>query len=315
MTKVAIIGLGRMGTYHARLVTAVPQVMLSAIAEINLPETLPSGIPHTHLTTDYKSIIKEIDAAIIATPTPSHYEIAHTLLTHGVHILIEKPIAQTVQEAHTLFALAQKNKCILHIGHVERYNMAFIEAHKHIDNPRYFHAVRSGPFNARVTHDSVIFDLMIHDIDLIMQLVTSPLKTFWCSGTDYVSKTTDIASATLVFENGIIATLTANRTAQRPQRTLLVEQENNQLFIDYQRQSLTITTPSDQKTIEPKAFYNPLKEEITTFIQAVITQLNYNDGSHDLTVLTTTVNLDAQCQAQHPFQQQHYEKTRSSNAP
>ena len=175
---------------------------------------------------DYHDIIDEVDAISLVVPTSLHYKIGAEFLKAGKHCLIEKPITETCDEAAELIAVAKENNLVLQVGHIERFNSVMLGLNEKIDNPRFIESTRLAPFTPRATDVSVVLDLMIHDIDLILDLVDSPIKQVSANGISVLSNTIDIANARIDFDNGCVANVTASRISQKRERKLRVFQKD-----------------------------------------------------------------------------------------
>ena len=219
--KVAVIGGGHLGRIHTRLLNQNPRFDLVSVAdtEDSTREKLAAEFG-VETTNDYHSLVGKIDAAVIATPTASHYAIAKDLLANGIHVLIEKPVTNTTAQAEHLVALAAEKNLTLQVGHVERFNPAFQEARRLIKRPRYIEANRMSGYTMRSTDVGVVLDLMIHDIDLVVSLVNSPLMESRAIGVSVFGPHEDIAQARLEFEDGTVANLTASRCSFEAARTI-----------------------------------------------------------------------------------------------
>lgn len=297
--RVGIIGMGRMGTFHATQASTLASAKVTALVDTDVTRINDDLAPAALRTTNYTLLFDLVDAVVIATPTPAHYQIAHEFLSRGIHVLVEKPVTPTLAQAKKLFQLAQQHQCALHIGHVERYNHAFLTAQKILsgESPELFRAVRSGPFNARVAHDSVLLDLMIHDIDLVTKLTKSEVVNTHALGTQRHSQLIDSATASLSFANGALATITAHRTASCGTRQLIVDTATQQLCIDFGTQTVTQRRGNDVIAHEPPVGHNPLREQLSAFVQAVATGTQLHDATHDLSVLQHTLSLEKQATA------------------
>ena len=308
MVKIGIIGMGRMGTFHATQASLLTNVTVTALVDTNTTHISRELAPAAIHTNDYTQLFPLVDAVIIATPTPTHYQIAHDFLSRGIHVLIEKPITPTVGQAKKLFQLAQEHRCALHIGHVERFNYAFIKSQELLSNeqPELLRAVRSGPFNARVAHDSVLLDLMIHDIDLIMQLANSPIAQSQAFGVKRKSQLIDSANASIQFVSNALATITAHRTASCGTRQLIVDTATQQLVIDFGTQTVTQRSGTEVTTHTPPTDHNPLREQLHHFVRALATHTALHNAPHDLAVLRHTLMLEKEAVAQpSPAPQMH----------
>ena len=234
--KTAVIGTGYLGKYHVEKLARLPRSQLVAICDINPLHTLELSEKFKIPATDnYQTLLSKVDAVSIVTSTPSHFEIGQFFLNNGVHVFIEKPITTTPEESQTLVALAKKNQLVLQAGHIERFNPAFKFAHTHIREPRFIESQRLTSFQLRGSDVSVILDLMIHDIDLILSLMKSPIADIRASGAAVLTPYIDIANARLEFKNGCVASITASRIHTKSERRLRVFQADCYLNIDLQR--------------------------------------------------------------------------------
>jgi predicted dehydrogenase len=195
---------------------------------------------------DYKDVLSQVDAALIAAPTPLHFKIAQDFLSAGKHVLIEKPITTTVQEAEVLCRLAEQKGLVLQVGHVERFNPALISARKQLKEPLFIECHRLAPFKPRSTDVDVVLDLMIHDIDVIMSLTNSSVVSVTAVGTPVITPHVDIANARLEFESGAVANITASRVSQSAKRKFRVFQETQYLSIDFGTGELNLTTKTGE---------------------------------------------------------------------
>jgi predicted dehydrogenase len=275
-----------MGEYHTRIYAELMDVELTAVVDI-LPERAQKfgQIYKTNSYTDYHQIFDRVDLVSIAVPTSLHYQIAKDFLEAGVHVLLEKPITANYQQAEELFSLAGQRRRVLHIGHVERFNGAVQELKKIVHNPIFIDTKRLGPYSRPSYDTGVVLDLIIHDIDIILNLVPSPLKKIYATGVKKVTPTQeDIANVQLLFENGCIANLLASRLTEEKIRTLSITQEGAYIFLDYAAQDLQVHRRAKQEylvqreevlyrqeSIIERIFVhreNPLKLEILHFIKA-----------------------------------------------
>ena len=300
MIKLAIIGTGRMGTYHTNVALANQNTNVAALVNPSpLNPALRDKAPHAQYAQNHTDILDTIDAAVIAAPTPAHFSIARDLLAAGKHVLIEKPITLSYQEAQELFSLAEQNNCVLHVGHVERYNPAFLAAQKHmIGTPQVIRATRSGPYHPRVGHDSVVLDLMIHDIDLVMKLLTTPPTLLAASGTSHVSSKPDSCIA-LLTAGTMFATITAHRGAASATREMVIETPTQTLLVNFGTRTLTIKSGQEITVVEPPAAANPLATQLAAFVDAIKSGSNRRNELHDLGVLAQTLAVEAQLEAVH----------------
>jgi len=224
--KVAVLGTGSLGQHHARIyaeLQAAGEVELTGIFDAN-PETARK-VAEKHKLRVFASIAEAVaasDALNIATPTTSHFDIAKTLLAQGRHVLVEKPMTDSSAQAAELIELAQKHNCVLQVGHVERFNPVFTFLEKVATEPKFIECIRLSPFPARSTDIGVVLDLMIHDLDVVLAFVKSPVTSVDAVGIPVLSRTEDIANARLRFANGCIANLTASRISPERMRKIRV---------------------------------------------------------------------------------------------
>ncbi|MHA3774996.1 Gfo/Idh/MocA family oxidoreductase [Verrucomicrobiota bacterium sgz303538] len=236
--RVGVIGTGHIGRIHARLFADLAGPNFSAIYDTN--ETAAAEIARQHGTKAVRSLEEfadSIDAATIATPTPTHFEIAKFLLERGKHVLVEKPITETTSDARALAQLAHDKGLVLQVGHVERFNPVLSALEAHLTRPRFIESHRLSPYPHRSTEIGVVLDLMIHDLEIILHLVRSPVRSVDAVGVPVLSKREDIANVRLRFENGCVANITASRVSPEKLRKIRVFQEDAYLSLDYQGQS------------------------------------------------------------------------------
>lgn len=270
--RTAVVGVGYLGKFHAQKYDALPTSFLVAVCDSNLvlADLIAEQLDVVGLS-DYRGLIGLVDAVSIVTPTPSHHEIARFFLERGVHVLLEKPIATTVEAAEELIQIANKKKVILQIGHIERFNNIFQATVTMVKNPRFIEAVRLAPFKSRGSEVSVILDMMIHDIDIIQSMVKSPIEKISATGSAVLSPFIDIANARLEFENGCVANITANRVSAKISRRLHIFQHDAFFNLDLQHKKLTVQHKpvwGCEKISYPKD--DPLCEEIASFLRAII---------------------------------------------
>jgi predicted dehydrogenase len=229
--KIAIVGAGHMGRYHAQKFARLPGVQVIAVVDADLPRAQAVS---THALSDYRAIFGQADAAVIAVPTDRHHAIARDCLQHGLHLLMEKPIATTLAEADELIALAAERRLVLQCGHVERYNRTFRALHAGMDRPVFIEAERLAAFKQRGVEVDVVLDLMIHDLDLACALARSEPTDVSACGFRVLTRDIDIANARLEFANGCVANLSASRVSQAPVRKLRVFQADMYASADLQ---------------------------------------------------------------------------------
>jgi predicted dehydrogenase len=310
MLNIGIIGLGHMGGYHASVCKQLPLLNLVGIADPNEKNWNKITSKFVIKTKDYKELLESVDAVIIAVPTSLHYEIAKECLLQKKHVLLEKPLAKTIDEACELFDIAKRKKVALHVGHIERFNGAVQELKNIIHKPHLIEFHRMGPFVARVKQDSIILDLMIHDLDLLMNIVDANIKNVSIHGNKIHTDSCDVATVTIAFENGVIANIISSRTSQIKKRTMQIHQSDAFISLDFttqdisihKRASTSVIVGADRlkyrqgSTIERLFVYkeNPLKLEIEHFVAAIKGKKNLFNPEHDLKALELTYKLEKQ---------------------
>ncbi len=245
--KVAVVGAGHLGKWHADKYAAHPHCELVAVVDSDgaTAETI-AGKHGARAVTDYKEILGAVDAVSLVVPTSLHFAIARDLLAAGIHCLIEKPITQTVDEAQQLIELATARGLTLQVGHIERFNAVMMDIDEVLDHPRFIESTRLAPFTPRATDVSVILDLMIHDIDIILDLIDSPIRDIRASGISVLSDEIDIANARLEFEDGCIANVTASRISRKRERKLRIFQKDAYISADFQDRILAINRKGEE---------------------------------------------------------------------
>lgn len=232
--RVGVIGVGHLGGLHAKMLAAIPEAVLVGVYDTDQEKA--SKVAADYGTTAFPSIealLGSVEAVTIATSTTSHFSVAMQAIERGIHIFLEKPITQTVDEARQLCALSDEKNLIVQVGHIERFNPAILALEGYTIAPLFIESHRLAQFKPRGTDVAVVLDLMIHDIDLIMTFVKSPVRQIDASGVAVVSDTVDIANARLQFENGCVANVTASRISQRSMRKMRLFQQNAYISIDF----------------------------------------------------------------------------------
>lgn len=278
--KCAVIGVGYLGRYHAQKYHLLPNAELVGVCDIN-PEVAQRVAEEFQVPAqqDYQAFFGKVDAVSIAATTNQHFEIAKQCLNQGIHVLIEKPMTETVEQANKLIALAKQNKVKLQVGHLERFNAARLALEKYLDNPLFIESQRLAPFSPRVTDINVVLDLMIHDIDIIQSIVRCPLVRIEARGAPILSKSIDIANARLTFANHCVANVTASRISFKTERKTRIFQANTYISMDYHQKEFAVFRKGDgemfpgipdivrEHTIFEKG--DALLEEIKAFLQAI----------------------------------------------
>ena len=239
--RVAVIGVGHMGQYHVNIYSELNDVELVGVCDLSGERAKEIASKYNTVAyTDYKELLDKVDAVTIAVPTSCHYEASKPFIERGVHVLLEKPIANTLEEATDLFALADKGGVHLQIGHVERFNGAVQEIKKVIKDPLILEFRRVGPFSNRISDAGVVMDIMIHDIDIALNLIDSKVKSINAVGGQVYTGREDYAHCQLLFENGCLANFMSSRVTQEKVRTLAISQKDAYVFLDFNEQDIQI---------------------------------------------------------------------------
>jgi predicted dehydrogenase len=274
--RVGVVGVGHIGSKHARIYSEIaPTADFTAIYDVDPGRANSIARKYGAMTTkSLDEFAERIDAASVATPTSSHYEIARQLLKRGKHLLVEKPISENPQHATELAELAAQNKVILQVGHVERFNPVLSALESRLTHPRFIEAHRLSPYPNRSTDIGVVLDLMIHDLEIILHLVRSPVQSIDAVGVPVLSKGEDIANARIRFENGCVANVTSSRISPERMRKIRVFQEDAYLSLDYEKQSGEIYRRESGKITRDKVPIEreePLKQQLLSFVECAST--------------------------------------------
>ena len=276
VVRVGVVGVGHLGSRHAQIYAAMPGVQLVAVCDRDRPRA--ASLARTlgcRAVTEVQALLGTVEAASLAVPTSLHAAIGLPLLRHGVHLLIEKPMATTLAEADALIQAARRRGSLLQIGHVERFNAAIQAAMRHVRHPRFIEVDRLSPYPFRGTDVSVVLDVMIHDLDLLLRLVRARIARIEGLGVSVLSPTEDIANARLTFSSGCIANLTASRISDETLRRIRVFQEDRYLSIDYRAQTVELARKIGRQIRRVQLPVNqrpPLQAELAAFIRSVRTQ-------------------------------------------
>jgi predicted dehydrogenase len=278
--KVGVVGVGYVGQFHAEKYAKMEGVELVGVVDIDSSRAREiAKRHHTQPFFQHTDLYHKVQAVSIAVPTPSHYSIAKDFFLHGIDILLEKPIAKTLEETDELIGLAESNGLVLQVGHLERFNGALVATEGMIQDPVFIESHRLGPFSGRETDVDVVIDLMIHDIDILLCLMKAEIKKIRAIGLPVLTPYADFANARIEFENGCVASLTASRISNEKTRRTRIFQPDGTLTIDYltQKASLTMKAassgkkePSEIVTEEiPVTKVDTLESEIHSFVQSV----------------------------------------------
>ena len=243
--KMGVIGVGHLGRFHVQQLQTIQNINLIGIFDVD--SVVAFTVASEFNTQNFEildELLDECDAVSIVTPTSFHYDIAVKCIEKGCHLFIEKPITETIQQAQKL--LEKANKTIIQVGHIERFNPAFLHLQMKNINPQFVEMHRLAPFNPRGTDVPVMLDLMIHDIDILLSMVKSEIKNIHASGVNVASSTCDIANARINFENGCVANLTASRISRGSMRKMRIFQESSYITVDFLEKSVEVYDVSDE---------------------------------------------------------------------
>jgi len=239
--KCAVIGVGYLGRFHAQKYKMIDGVELVAVCDIDRQSCSQVAAElEVEACYDFRQLFGRVDAVTIAATTTQHYQLAKACISQGIHVLLEKPISETVEQANELIELAHKHQVKLQIGHLERFNSVRLALEEYLDAPQFIESQRLAPFNPRGTDVNVILDLMIHDIDLIQSIVNSPIVHIDAQGAPVLSQSIDIANARITFANHCVANVTASRVSFKTERKTRVFQKNAYLSIDYHNKQFAL---------------------------------------------------------------------------
>lgn len=244
--RTAVIGVGYLGKFHAQKFAEIPGADLVAVVDVDIEarERVAKELGVDAIG-DYRRLIGAVDAVSVAVPTPAHFEIARAFLDSGTHVLVEKPITETVEQATRLIEIARQRSAVLQVGHLERFNPAVRALKPLLHNPRFVESVRIAPYNVRGTDVDVVLDLMIHDIDLIQFIAGSPIERLEAVGAAVITDKPDVANARIRFESGCIANVTASRTSLKVERKIRIFQDACYFSADLHQKAVSVYRKSD----------------------------------------------------------------------
>jgi predicted dehydrogenase len=294
--RIGVVGVGHIGSNHARIYSELPNAELVAILDIDPARADEIGGKYkAKAVASLNEFAGMIDAASVATPTSAHFSIARDLLAQSKHLLIEKPITEKTSDARDLAQMAAEKGLVLQVGHVERFNPVLSALEQRLTHPRFIEAHRLSPYPNRSTEIGVVLDLMIHDLEIILHLVDSTLENIDAVGVPVLSRGEDIANARLRFASGCIANVTSSRISPERMRKIRVFQEDAYLSLDYQGQSGEIYRRVDgQITREPVAIEKeePLRQQLASFVDCALTGGEPRvSGSHAAAALELAVEI------------------------
>ncbi len=272
--KIGVVGVGHLGQHHARLLAEIEGAQLVGVVDINEAGRELAAKYSVPFYQDYRELDGKVDAVTIVVPTILHHEVAKYFLERNVHTFIEKPCTKTLDEANDLVSISAKKQLTLQVGHIERFNAAILTLQSLCESPRFIECQRMGPFSPRVQDVGVVQDLMIHDIDIVLSLVRSPIKRIDAVGIPVLTDNEDIANAHIVFENGCIANLTASRISEERIRKLRIFELDKYCSLDYANQAITLRRKSnlEEKIIREELEVHkaePLRLELEHFITCI----------------------------------------------
>jgi len=272
--RVGVVGVGHLGGLHAQIYREMENCSLVAVCDIDKArlDQISSAL-NVPGYANYEELFGKVDAVSVAVPTRLHYKIAYDFLKHNIHALVEKPFTPNLKEADSLIKLAQKNKLILQVGHIERFNSAFAATLAIIKNPKFIECHRLSPFPYRSLDVGAVLDIMIHDIDIILGLVNSKIKKIESVGVNVLTQFEDIANSRITFENGCVANLTASRVSDEIMRKIRIFQEDTYISLDYKEAKACVYKKSDltiTKVDLPIEKEQPLKKELESFLACVL---------------------------------------------
>lgn len=278
--RIGIIGTGAMGRNHLRVVESIPELELTCAMDIDQQNLDSACAPYSlRKLRDYREMVDLVDGVMVSTPTTTHHEISKFFLQNGKHVLVEKPITNTLEEADELIDLAKENGVSLAVGHLERFNPAVEHIKSIVKRPLFIEVQRLGSFSPRSLDVDVIMDLMIHDLDIILQWDDTGIKQINASGVPIVSDKIDIANVRLQFNSKMVANITASRVSQKKTRKLRIFQKNNYISLDYKKRRVKAFTLSAGNIVEDLPDIQdvePLLNLWVNFYKTVTSGTNYN---------------------------------------
>ena len=268
--RVGVIGLGYLGKFHFEKYKSNKSVNLTSIADINKKNLDLVDSNKVYKSTSFEDIIEKVDAVSIVTPTITHFPIAKFFLENKVHVLLEKPMTESVSEARKLNAIAKKSRCILQIGHLEQFNPAIRKLKSQLKTPEFIEVHRLCKFNPRAIDVDVVLDLMIHDIDIVLSLIDKDIKKISVSGKKVITNLIDIANVRIEFEDNVVANLTASRISTKNERKMRIFLKNAYYSVDFINNELKRLMKNKNSSFKTTNFQfqknDSLNEEIKNFI-------------------------------------------------
>jgi predicted dehydrogenase len=245
--RMAVIGVGHLGKEHARILAGLPEVELVGVADVNLEQAHAiAGRVGCRAYASHRPLLHLADAAVLAVPTMHHHAVAVEFLRRGIALLVEKPLASNLEQAEELIEIARRQRVVLQVGHIERFNPAFETLKRYSFQPKFAECERVGPFTGRSTDIGVVLDLMIHDLDLLLALIQAPVRSVEALGVAIFGGQEDVANARLQFANGCVANLTASRASPVPKRKMRLWAPEGYASVDFAKRRLTLIQPSEE---------------------------------------------------------------------
>jgi predicted dehydrogenase len=283
--KIGVIGTGVMGGNHLRVLHSIPQCQVTCAVDMNR-NNLDKACQGWDIEkmTDYRQALAHVEAVMVSTPTVEHFDVCRFFLENGKHVLVEKPIARTLDEADQLIAIADQNRLVLAVGHLERFNPAVEYINHLVEKPRFIEIQRLGSFSPRSLDIDVILDLMIHDLDIILQWDRSGIKEIRASGVPVISQKIDIANVRLEFNSGLVANLTASRVSQDKTRKLRIFQKDLYVSADYKERNVKMIQLQNgqiKQTIPQIPNIEPLYSLWQNFFKTIASGRNCNVTGRD----------------------------------
>jgi len=307
--RAAVIGVGYLGRFHAQKYAQLDACELVAVVDgrQEVRDAVAAEVK-SNAVADYRELLGKVDAVSVVTPTPAHFAIADAFLEAGAHVLVEKPITETPEQARALIARAHEHKRILQVGHLERFNAAILAAEPHLSTPRFMECQRLAPYKERGTDVNVVLDLMIHDIDLVQSLAGSDIVSIDAIGTPVFSGEIDIANARIRFANGCVANTTASRVSLKTERKLRIFEDAAYISLDLQQKILTLIRKREgvpqpgqlPVSIEEANLEqgDALKSEIASFLDCIRNERKpIVSGEDGLRALETAIRITEQVHA------------------
>lgn len=313
--RTAVVGVGYLGKFHAEKYANLPESNLVAVCDIdqNLCEEKAKELG-VEAVFDFRNLANKVDAVSIVVPTPLHHKIARFFLDRGIHVLLEKPIATTIEEADDLIASAKLNRAILQVGHLERFNNAVKAVEPSLSSPRFIESSRLAPFKLRGSDVNVVLDLMIHDIDIIQSMVRCDINQIAANGASVLTPYIDIANARIEFTNGCVANVTASRISLKMERRMRIFQHDSYIALDLDHKNIMVHRKGTKEmfpgipeiTREKHSFDkgDALKEQIAAFLKSIANNtppiVSGEDGKQALATALEITLIVRRSNEQHP---------------